>query len=71
MYYARVVFETNVSVAERYDDVGAARRWIEDERHARPGSFRLGQILKGTPDRAVVATCDLKGWTPCRREEGT
>jgi hypothetical protein len=61
-YYAQVVFETNASVAERHDDVGAARRWIEDERDARPKSFRLGQIFKATPDFDLVATIDLNGW---------
>jgi hypothetical protein len=41
---------------------GAARRWIEDERDARPKSFRLGQIFKATPDFDLVATIDLNGW---------
>lgn len=60
--YARVVFETNASVAERHDDVEAARRWIESERDASPESFRIGQILERTPDCEIVATFDLKGW---------
>ena len=30
-YYARVVFETNASAAQRHDDVSEARRWIDDE----------------------------------------
>lgn len=62
MYYARVVFETNASAAERHDDVGSAQRWIEEVRHARPDLFRLGQIFEGSSDREVVATCDLLGW---------
>jgi hypothetical protein len=62
MYYARVVFETNASVAERHDDVGEARRWIEHQREANPQSFRLGQICKRTPDCEIVATIDLNGW---------
>ena len=62
MYYARVVFETNASAAERHDDVDSAQRWIEEVRHARPDLFRLGQIFEGSPDREVVATCDLQGW---------
>lgn len=45
MIYARVVFETNASVAEIHGDIGAARRWIEEERRAQPKMFRLGQIL--------------------------
>jgi len=62
MCYARVVFESNESVAERHDDVGVARRWIEDERDASPELFRLGQIFKGTPDCEIVATFDTTGW---------
>jgi hypothetical protein len=62
MYHARVVFETNASVAERHDDEGAARRWIEDERDASPAAFRLGQIFEATPDCDLVATIDLNGW---------
>ena len=62
MYYARIVFATNASVAEKHADVQVAWRWIEDERQARPDLFRLGQILEGTPALAVVATCDPKGW---------
>ena len=46
MYYARVVFETNASVAERHDDLDAAQCWIEEIRHAEPALFRLGQILE-------------------------
>ena len=62
MYYARIVFETNASVAEKHSDVQVARRWIEDERQARPDLFRFGQILEGTPALEVVATCGPKGW---------
>jgi hypothetical protein len=62
MYYARVVFETNASAAERHDDVSSARRWIEEERYARPELFRVGQIFEGSPDGEIVATCGLKGW---------
>jgi hypothetical protein len=61
-YYARIVFETNASVAERHDDVNAARGWIEAERNASPATFRLGQIFEGSQVRQVVATCDRKGW---------
>jgi hypothetical protein len=60
--YARVVFETNASVAERHDDVGAARYWIEAEKNANPESFRLGQIIEGAEERQIVATCDCEGW---------
>jgi len=67
MYYARVVFETNASVAERYDDVHAAQCWIEDLRDAQPELFRLGQILERTPDPTVIATCDLNGWHRAQR----
>ena len=63
-YYARVVFETNASVAERYDDVNAARGWIEAEKNASPESFRLGQIFEGSQVRQIVATCDSEGWHP-------
>ena len=63
MVYARVVFKTNASVAERHVDVEAARCWIEAERVARSGSFRFGQIAKGAPDCEIVETFDLKGWT--------
>jgi hypothetical protein len=62
MYYARVVFEKNASAAERHDDVSSARRWIEEERYTKPDLFRLGQIFEATPDRKIVAICDLKGW---------
>lgn len=61
-YYARVVFETNASVAERHDDVSAARGWIEAEKNASPESFRLGQIFEGSQVRQIVATCDSEGW---------
>jgi hypothetical protein len=61
-YHARVVFETNASVAEKHDDMGSARRWIEEERGARPAAFRLGQIIEDSPAREIVATCDAKGW---------
>jgi hypothetical protein len=61
-YYARVVFETNASIAERHDDVTAARGWIEAERIASPESFRLGQIFEGPQVQQIVATCDSKGW---------
>jgi hypothetical protein len=61
-YYARIVFETNASVAERHDDVNTARGWIEAERHASPASFRLGQIFEGSQVRQIVATCDRMGW---------
>ena len=62
VFYATVVFDTNASVAERHHDVSAARRWIDEERDAKPKSFSLGLILDGTPDRKIVATCDSKGW---------
>jgi len=62
MYYARVVFESKASAAERHDNVDAAQCWIEEIRHAQPALFRLGQILEGTPDPTVIATCDLNGW---------
>jgi hypothetical protein len=62
MYYARVVFETDASVAERHEDISMARRWIDEERQARPDLFRCGQILQATPDRQVIATCDVTGW---------
>jgi hypothetical protein len=63
-YYARVVFETNASTAQRYDDVSTARCWIEAERSDKPESFRLGQIIQGDPIRQIIATCDLDGWHP-------
>jgi hypothetical protein len=62
MYYARVVFETNASAAERHDDVDAAQCWIERVRQSQPALFRLGQIFEGALDPTVVATCDLNGW---------
>ena len=46
VYYARVVFETNESVAERHEDFGETRRWIEEERQSRPERFHLGQIIQ-------------------------
>ena len=62
-YYARVTFHTDASIAERHDDEGAARRWIESERDASPESFRLGQLLTTTPsEQEIVATFDLNGW---------
>jgi len=61
-YYARVIFETDASAAERHDDLGLARRWIDEERQARPDLFRSGQIMEATPDRPVIATCDVTGW---------
>lgn len=64
VFYARVVFQTNASVAESHDDVSAARRWIEDERVARPESFHSGEIFERGRDWQVVATCDAKGWKP-------
>jgi hypothetical protein len=60
--YARVVFETNASVAERHDDVSAARCWIEAEKNASPELFRLGQIFELAQGPEVVATCDSTGW---------
>jgi hypothetical protein len=62
MYYARVVFDTNASAAERHDDVEGARRWIEREQRASPESFRFGQILAGRGNPEVVAMCDVEGW---------
>jgi hypothetical protein len=62
MVYARVVFRTNASAAESHDDVNSARRWIDQERHARPESFRLGEIFEPAADWEVIATCDVKGW---------
>ena len=64
MFYARVVFQTNASAAERHDNVNSARRWIEDERVARPASFQLGEIFERGPDWQVIATCDSNGWQP-------
>ena len=64
MFHARVVFRANASVAESHDDVNSARRWIEDERVARPESFQLGEIFERGPDWQVVATCDANGWRP-------
>lgn len=61
-YHVRVVFETNESLAEKHDDMHSARRWIEEERCARPVAFRLGQIIEDSPDSEIVATCDAKGW---------
>lgn len=63
-YYARVVFDTNESVVERHEDLGEARRWIEEERQSRPGLFHLGQIIEATPSRPVVASCNAHGWDP-------
>jgi hypothetical protein len=62
MYYVRVVFEANSSVAEKHDDMSSARSWIEEERCARPEAFRLGQIIEDSPGREIVATCDATGW---------
>jgi len=64
VFYARVAFQTNASAAESHDDVDAARRWIEDERVARPESFQSGEIFERDPDWQVVAICDAKGWKP-------
>jgi hypothetical protein len=64
VFYARVVFQTNASVVESHYDVNSARRWIEDERVARPASFLLGEIFERGPDWQVVATCDSQGWKP-------
>jgi hypothetical protein len=62
-YYARVTFQTDASAAERHDDEGAARLWIESELQANPEMFRLGQILDRTPtDHEIVATLDRDGW---------
>ena len=61
-YYARVIFQTDASAVERHDDVGLARRWIDQERQAQPDLFRTGQIMEATPDRPVIATCDVTGW---------
>ncbi|MGK2898797.1 MAG: hypothetical protein ACSLE9_08940 [Burkholderiaceae bacterium] len=62
-YYARVIFQSDASAAERHDDEGAARRWIEAERNANPESFRLGQVIeKAPPDHEIVATFDAHGW---------
>jgi hypothetical protein len=62
MVYARVVFRTNASAAESHDDINSARLWIDEERHARPESFRLGEIFERAPDWEVIATCDSEGW---------
>ena len=62
MYYARVVFEKDTSTCERHDDMSAARRWIEEEREAKPELFRLGQIFEAAPELEVVATCSAEGW---------
>ena len=64
MYYSRIVFETNASVAEKHTDERAARQSIEAERRARPKLFRLGQVLEETTALEVVATCDREGWHP-------
>jgi hypothetical protein len=63
-YYARVVFETNETVAERHEDLGEARRWIEEERQSKPELFHLGQIIEATPARPVVVSCNAEGWDP-------
>jgi len=68
-YYARVVYDSNASAAERHDDVGAARCWIEAEKNASPASFRLGQIFQGSPVREIVATCDTKGWHASQHDD--
>lgn len=61
--YARVTFQTDESTAERHDDEGAARRWIESERDANPASFRPGQLLTSTPsEHDILATYDRNGW---------
>ncbi len=63
MYYARIVFDTNASVAERHDDVHSARRWIESEgRERRAERFRLGQIYQTRPEWKLVQTLDTRGW---------
>jgi hypothetical protein len=51
-------------VAEKHDDLGSARHWVDEERRAKPQSFRLGQIIEDSPRREIVATCDAKGWIP-------
>ena len=62
-FYARVTFQTSARAAERHDDEGAARRWIESERDANPDQFQLGQVLdRKTSGHEVVATCDQNGW---------
>jgi hypothetical protein len=68
--YARVVFETNASAAQRHDDVRTARCWIEAERSAKPESFRLGQIIQGNPLQQIIATCDFEGWHPVDEQRG-
>jgi hypothetical protein len=62
IYYASVTFKNAASAAERHEDISVAMRWIDEERQARPQTFRCGQILEATPDRRVIATCDVKGW---------
>jgi hypothetical protein len=62
LYYARVVFEKAVSAAEGHDDLATARRWIDEERLAKPELFRNGQILEATPQRQLIAACDAGGW---------
>ncbi len=64
VYYARVVFGTNESAAERHEDIGEARRWIEEERQSKPELFQLGQIIEAMPDQFVVASCNATGWDP-------
>jgi len=64
VFYARVVFQTNASAVESHDDVNSARRWIEDERVARPELFQLGEIFERGRDWQAVATCDVEGWKP-------
>ena len=61
---ARVVFETNASVAQRHDEVTWAWHWIDDERQASPERFRFAEIIEGTATRATVAACDRTGWLP-------
>jgi RimJ/RimL family protein N-acetyltransferase len=64
VYYARVVFETKASAAERHEDFDEARRWIEQERQSKPELFLFGQIIEATPARPVVASCNANGWNP-------
>ena len=62
-YYARVIFDTNESTAERHEDLTSAFYWIEEELQANPAKFRLGQIRRATSDLEVVATRGAEGWS--------
>jgi hypothetical protein len=60
--YARVIYESDESVAEMHESLETARQWIENERSASPASFRLGQIAAGKPRLQIVEIFDNEGW---------